>query len=49
MEQEGTYMQTDSDEQMIQEAYQALVDGYLNSNHRKNRPRFYFNCRSVAA
>lgn len=35
MEQEGTYMQTDSDEQMIQEAYQALVDGYLNSNHRK--------------
>ncbi len=35
MEQEGTYMQTDSDEKMIQEAYQALVDGYLNSNHRK--------------
>ena len=35
MEQEGTYMQTDSDEQMIQGAYQALVDGYLNSNHRK--------------
>ena len=35
MEQEGTYMQTDSDEQMIQEAYQALVDGYLKSNHRK--------------
>lgn len=35
MEQEGTYMQTDPDEQMIQQAYQALVDGYLNSNHRK--------------
>lgn len=35
MEQKGTYMQTDSDEQMIQEACQALVDGYLNSNHRK--------------
>lgn len=35
MEQEGTYMQTDSDEQMIQGAYQALVDGYLKSNHRK--------------
>ena len=34
MEQEGTYMQTDPDEQMIQQAYQALVVGYLYSNHR---------------
>ncbi len=25
----------DSDEKMIQEAYQDLLDGYLNSNHRK--------------
>lgn len=35
MEKEGTYMQTDRDEKMVQEAYQALVDGYLSSNHRK--------------
>ena len=35
MEKEGTYMQTDRDEQMVQEAYQELLDGYLSSNHRK--------------
>ena len=35
MEQEVKYMQTDCYEQIILEAYQALVDGYLNRNHRK--------------
>lgn len=34
METDGT-LQAQRDEQMIQEAYQELLDGYLRSNHRK--------------